>query len=109
MSAPRLLVFVALCALVGCTSTLDRSDYAWRLGSCGVGYSLRGLAPVSATVCYVGGANGTLRKTTDGGRTWRDIAPPGCSDCDFRDVEVLAGDVVLALVAGAPARLAARH
>ena len=105
MSAPRFLVVVASCALVACSSALDRHDHSWRLGTSGVGHSLRGLAPVSASVCYVGGANGTLRKTADGGRTWLDIAPRGCGDCDFRDVEVLAGNVVLALVAGAPARL----
>lgn len=93
------------CMLAGCASGLGRGDCGWEVRSCGVDASLRGLAPVSAAVCYVGGADGTLRKTVDSGRTWLDVAPPGSLSCDFRDLEAVDASAVVALVAGAPARL----
>lgn len=107
MSTRRSLAFALLAAAAGCQSLLPWSPERarWRLCPSGVDQSLRGLAPVSRDVCYVGGSEGTLRKTTDGGETWRDVAPAGSSGCDFRDVEVLAADVVVAMVAGTPARL----
>lgn len=75
------------------------------MAHCGVDASLRGLAPVSRDVCYVGGADGTLRKTVDGGSSWVDVAPAGSAACDFRDLEAISADEVVALVAGSPARL----
>jgi photosystem II stability/assembly factor-like uncharacterized protein len=40
-------------------------------------------------VVWVSGDKGTVRKTTDGGMTWRDVAPRGTADVDFRDIEVV--------------------
>jgi photosystem II stability/assembly factor-like uncharacterized protein len=67
--------------------------------------SLRGLAAVDGGTAYVGGANGNLWRTDDGGRTWTSVAPPDSALCDFRDLEVTANDTVLAMVAGQPARV----
>jgi len=89
----------------GCVVSPQREAASWQVRACGVDHSLRGLAPLSAEVCYVGGAHGTLRKSTDGGATWLDVAPRGAEACDFRDVEVLPSGAVVAMVAGAPARL----
>jgi photosystem II stability/assembly factor-like uncharacterized protein len=91
--------------LVACQAAPSFDTASWQLSSCGAEQSLRGLAAVSERICYVGGANGTLRKTVDGGRTWLDVAPPGSAGCDFRDVEAITSDVVVAMVAGQPARL----
>ena len=97
-----LLVLLPLCA---CAVQPSLADARWSVTRCGVAAGLRGLAPVSDLVAYVGGAAGTLRKTTDGGVSWTDVAPPGARDCDFRDVEARADGVVVAMVAGQPARL----
>jgi photosystem II stability/assembly factor-like uncharacterized protein len=67
--------------------------------------SLRAMAPVDRTTAWVGGSGGTLVHTVDGGRTWQDVAPPDCSQCDFRDLHAVDGNVALAMVAGQPARL----
>ena len=83
----------------------SKDGWAWRVGDVGEPRSLRGLAPVSAACCFVGGSGGTLQRTTDGGATWQDVAPAGAGACDFRDVEVVDDRVVLAMVAGSPARL----
>jgi len=70
-----------------------------------VAASLRGLAAVDAQIAYVGGSGGALLRTDDGGASWRDVAPAGCEDCDFRDVEALDERRVVAMVAGQPARI----
>ena len=105
MLSVRSVVWLLCCLLVSCQVSRHRHDAHWRVFETGVAASLRGIAPVSRSICYVGGAAGSLLKTVDGGLSWDDVAPPGCSDCDFRDLEVIGDDVVLALVAGAPARL----
>ena len=105
MKRSSFAVLVCMLLLVACQATPTREHAVWRVASCGVDHSLRGLAPVNARVAYVGGARGTLRKTVDGGRTWLDVAPPGAGECDFRDVEALSEEHVVAMVAGQPARL----
>ena len=88
-----------------CVAPPVEDGWTWRVGDIGAPQSLRGLAPVSASCCYVGGSGGTLQKTTDGGATWQDVAPAGADACDFRDVEVIGGRAIVAMVAGSPARL----
>lgn len=70
--------------------------------------SLRGLFAIDAANAWVSGQGGVFR-TTDGGRSWRDVTPPGPRTRDFRDVEVVdtaaGGTVALAMVAGTPAEV----
>jgi photosystem II stability/assembly factor-like uncharacterized protein len=65
--------------------------------------SLRGVAAIDAANAWVSGQGGVFR-TVDGGRSWRDVTPPGARERDFRDVEVLdatdGGTAALAMVAG---------
>lgn len=49
--------------------------------------SLRGLSVVSDEVAWLSGAQGTVGRTTDGGKTWQVIKVPGAEKLDFRDVE----------------------
>jgi photosystem II stability/assembly factor-like uncharacterized protein len=65
--------------------------------------SLRGLAVLDASNVLVGGAGGALFLTADGGQSWRDVAPPQTTGCDFRDVELFADGSFVAMVAGQPA------
>lgn len=67
--------------------------------------SLRAIAVVDRDTLWIGGTNGTLLRTVDGGGTWLDVAPPDSARCDFRDLAVFAPDTALAMVAGQPARL----
>src|SRR5690606_19635552 len=47
----------------------------------------RGLAAVSRSTAWVAGTAGTVLRTTDGGRNWRNVSPPGAGDVQFRDIE----------------------
>jgi len=91
--------------LVGCSAVPGPIPAGWSLVPIGVKASLRGLCAIDADVAFVAGSAGTLMRTVDGGKTWSDIAPPGTSDCDFRDVEAFDRDQVIAMVAGQPARV----
>ncbi|QFZ21766.1 WD40/YVTN/BNR-like repeat-containing protein [Saccharothrix syringae] len=82
-------------------------DPAWQLKPTGVEARLRGLSAVSPRVAWVSGSRGTVLRTTDGGRTWDPVAPPGTADLDFRDVEAFDARtaVVLSIGPGESSRL----
>jgi photosystem II stability/assembly factor-like uncharacterized protein len=97
-------VALALMCL-GCEIAPPDRSFSWDARRTNCAASLRGLAAVDRNVAFVGGSQGTLLHTMDGGKTWRDIAPPDCEGCDFRDVEALDERRVVAMVAGQPARV----
>ncbi|TWD23902.1 photosystem II stability/assembly factor-like uncharacterized protein [Streptomyces sp. T12] len=67
----------------------------------------RGLAAVSRNTAWAAGTLGTVLRTTDGGRTWRDVSPPGADALQFRDVEAFDARraVVLAIGEGEDSRV----
>jgi photosystem II stability/assembly factor-like uncharacterized protein len=92
----RATVLIAcLAALVGATGFTVQPGPSWRLLDTGVTARLRGLAPASAKVVWASGSEGTVIRTVDGGRTWRQVGPPGTADLQFRDIEAFdAGHAV---------------
>ncbi|MEI5097464.1 oxidoreductase [Streptomyces sp. PmtG] len=80
---------------------------SWRLTPTGTDARFRGLAAVSRSTAWVAGSRGTVLRTADGGRTWRDVSPPGASGLEFRDVEAFDGRraVVLAIGEGEASRV----
>ncbi|WP_206681252.1 hypothetical protein [Actinomadura sp. J1-007] len=79
----------------------------WRLTPTGTDSRLRGLAAVGRKVAWAAGSGGTVLRTTDAGRTWRRVGPPGTEGLEFRDVEAFDARraVVLAIGEGDASRV----
>jgi len=67
---------------------LTAAAQSWTPVSSGTTANLRAVSAKGQTV-WVSGDKGTVLKSTDNGSTWRDIAPRGVADVDFRDIEVI--------------------
>ncbi|RII12278.1 Ycf48-like protein [Streptomyces sp. YIM 130001] len=79
----------------------------WRETPSGTDARFRGLAAVGRKSAWVAGTEGTVLRTSDGGRSWRDVSPPGASGLEFRDVEAFDSRraVVLAIGEGDASRV----
>lgn len=53
----------------------------------GTNTSLRGLSVVNDNVIWVSGSNGTIGKSTNGGKNWKWMVVKGFEKTDFRDIE----------------------
>ncbi len=68
----------------------------------------RGLAPVSRSVAWVSGTEGTVLRTDDGGRSWDDVSPGGDTvGLQFRDLEAFDSHraVILSIGEGGDSRI----
>lgn len=74
---------------------------AWRVVHSGGTAGLRAISPVSREVVWASGSEGTVLRTTDGGRTWRNVAPPGTSSLQFRGLKAFDADNAVIMSVGA--------
>ncbi|MFJ9575987.1 WD40/YVTN/BNR-like repeat-containing protein [Streptomyces sp. NPDC101191] len=79
----------------------------WQLTQTGTDARFRGLAGVSRSVAWAAGSHGTVLRTTDGGKSWRNVSPAGAGELEFRDVEAFDARraVVLAIGEGEASRV----
>ncbi|MBT2507923.1 oxidoreductase [Streptomyces sp. ISL-98] len=79
----------------------------WHLKDTGTDVRFRGLAAVSRKTAWVAGSKGTVLRTADGGRSWRNVSPPGAGELEFRDIEAFGARraVVLAIGEGEASRV----
>jgi len=73
---------------------------SWKLVDTGTQTHFRGLAVVSRTVAWLGGYNGTVLRTVDGGKTWINASPAGASALQFRDIAAFSATRAVAMAAG---------
>jgi len=64
---------------------------------------LRGLSVVNDVVVWASGSNGTIGKSTDGGKTWKWSIVKGFEKRDFRDIEAFDALTAIVMVVDAPA------
>lgn len=72
----------------------------WERVDVGTDQQLRGLAALDARHAWVGGSDGGVWKTSNGGRSWRDVSPRGTKGLLFRDVEATDARHVQVLAIG---------
>ncbi|MFC4050184.1 WD40/YVTN/BNR-like repeat-containing protein [Actinomadura syzygii] len=119
----RKMSFAGVCAVVGASLLTPGTAYAqdvrgarpqpviggpsWRLTPTGSDARFRGLAAVGRKTAWLAGSGGTVLRTTDGGGTWRNVAPPDAAGLEFRDVEAFDANraVVLAIGEGEASRV----
>jgi photosystem II stability/assembly factor-like uncharacterized protein len=73
---------------------------SWKLLDPGVQSHFRGLSPVSRKVAWLGGYNGLVLRTVNGGRTWLGASPAGASTLQFRDISAFDATHAVAMAAG---------
>ncbi len=66
----------------------------------GVAAVLQAVSPVSDDVVWIGGHEGAILLTRDGGATWTDVAAPGGDSLQFRDIHGFSSRTAVALTAG---------
>lgn len=65
--------------------------------------SLRGLSIASDQIVWVSGSNGTVGKTTDGGKNWKWFSVKGFEKTEFRDIEAFDATTAIIMAVGEPA------
>lgn len=73
---------------------------SWRLLDTGTAEHFRGLSAVSRKVAWLGGYDGTVLRTSDGGRSWRNVSPAGAATLQFRDIQAFSARRAVAMAAG---------
>ncbi|HEV2451915.1 MAG TPA: oxidoreductase [Streptosporangiaceae bacterium] len=73
---------------------------SWQLVSTGGQTHFRGLSVVSRNVVWLGGYNGVVLRTVNGGRTWINASPAGATALQFRDIEAFSATRAVAMAAG---------
>lgn len=81
-------------------SAETRPGPSWQLTPTGSQARLRGLSVVDGRTAWASGSLGTVLRTTDGGRTWASVGPPGTAALEFRDIEAFDADSAVAMSIG---------
>lgn len=69
----------------------------------GVNTSLRGLSVVNNNIIWVSGSNGTVGKSTNGGKNFKWMTVSGFEKTDFRDIEAFDASTAIIMGIGQPA------
>src|ERR1700742_3013443 len=83
----RRILAIALFVALALAPRAEAHGLKWQPVPTGSTQQFRGLDAVSKRVAWVGGSAGEVLRTTDGGRSWQDVSPPGSEGLLFRDVE----------------------
>src|SRR5215831_13557501 len=105
---PRFVRAAAVCAAVAGLSAVvvpaagaaAGRQLSWRLVDTGTQTHFRGLSVVSRSVAWLGGYDGVVLRTVNGGRSWISASPAGASSLQFRDIEAFSATRAVAMAAG---------
>ena len=78
----------------------QRALPSWHLVDTGSTSHFRALSAVSAKIAWVGGYDGVVLRTVDGGASWKDVSPAGASSLQFRDIQASDAWHAVAMAAG---------
>ena len=83
-------------------SVTAHAQTSWEKLNSSVQAGFRGLSIVDQQTVWFSGAQGTILRTTDGGKTFADLSIPQIDPYDFRDIHAFDRDTAVVLNAGSP-------
>ncbi len=92
-------LFIALSSMLASICTAQKIE----LLSTNVKSSLRGLCVVDENIIWASGSNGTVLKSTNGGKSFTTIAVKGFEKKDFRDIEAFDSNTAIIMAIAEPA------
>ncbi|MFV0462174.1 MAG: oxidoreductase [Nostocoides sp.] len=98
--AAGVLALVAEPALAAPGGSPRSGALSWSMIDTGSTAHLRGLAPVSRSVIWASGTEGTILRTTDGGATIEDVGPVDTDGLQFRSLYASSPDHAVAVSIG---------
>jgi photosystem II stability/assembly factor-like uncharacterized protein len=75
--------------LIALALSLPQRSPQWTIQASGISARLRGVSAVSGRVVWASGNNGTVVRTSDGGKSWKQLHIPDAEKLDFRDVDAV--------------------
>jgi photosystem II stability/assembly factor-like uncharacterized protein len=95
------IVLLVLAALVTVPAgAASAGSLSWRLSPTGTDAQLRGLSVLSRDVAWASGSKGTVLRTVNGGRSWRQVGPPDTATLELRDIEAFDARTAVAMTIG---------
>lgn len=86
---------ILLCTCAFIASSQNKTIPKVEILTSGTKTSLRGLSVVNDQVIWVSGSNGTIGKSTNGGKDWKWIVVKGFERTEFRDIEAFDGTTAI--------------
>lgn len=103
------LITVTLLSLVGCAGPRSMAErvreFEWMACDAATSSSLRGVTAPDLQTCWISGADGTVRRTLDGGGSWTAFELPDGAECDYRSIDAVNANQVWLATAGTPVRI----
>jgi photosystem II stability/assembly factor-like uncharacterized protein len=72
----------------------------WRIFQTQKTVNMRAVHAVNPTICWIGGSNGNIFRTTNGGEKWSSFKVAGADSLDFRDIHGFNKQTAIAMSAG---------
>jgi photosystem II stability/assembly factor-like uncharacterized protein len=99
---PRLFIQIKIYTLSISLLVLfhSRAGAQWRIFQTNKAVNMRAVHTLTPTLCWIGGSQGTIFKTSNGGTKWSAFKVPGADSLDFRDIHGFGKQVAIAMSAG---------
>jgi photosystem II stability/assembly factor-like uncharacterized protein len=90
--------FLTIVMLVVSSNTVVLAQ--WRIFQTNKTVNMRAVHAVNPTVCWIGGSNGNIFRTTNGGEKWSSFKIADADSLDFRDIHGFNKQTAIAMSAG---------
>lgn len=93
--------YIQICLLlVTFFSISSDANAQWTILNINTKVNMRAVHTVTPTICWIGGTQGTVFRTTNGGKSWTTIKIPSADSLDFRDIHAFDKNTAVAMSAG---------